>query len=165
VLGPEDEDPEYMAQCRALVWHLGLQDSLIFAGRVSIHEYLPQIDVLVLTSISEAQPLVILEAGCAGIPSVATDVGACREMIWGDQRETEALGSGGEVVPLSNPTATAHAMARLLTDRGWREKAGRAMRRRVALYYNKPALEAAYRHLYQQLAVPALASSRLKGAA
>jgi len=165
VLGPEDEDPEYMAQCRALVWHLGMQDSLIFAGRVSIQEYLPQIDILVLTSISEAQPLVILEAGCAGIPSVATDVGACREMIWGDRRETEALGAGGEVVPLSNPTATAHAMARLLTDRAWREKAGRAMRRRVELYYNKPALEAAYRHLYQQWAIPVLPSFRSKGAA
>jgi glycosyltransferase involved in cell wall biosynthesis len=135
-----------------LVNHLGIQDSFTFAGRVSISDYLGEIDVLVLTSISEAQPLAILEAGCAAIPAVATDVGACREMIYGDQRETEPLGAGGEVVPLSNPTATAHAIARLCADRSWRESAANAIRRRVELYYNKPALDAAYGELYRHWA-------------
>jgi glycosyltransferase involved in cell wall biosynthesis len=80
---------------------------------------------------------------------VATDVGACREMICGDQRETEPLGTGGEVVPLSDPTATANAMARLLKNRFQWESAARAIRERVRLYYNKPALDGAYRDLYQ----------------
>jgi glycosyltransferase involved in cell wall biosynthesis len=103
---------------------------------------------VVLTSISEAQPLVILEAGSAGVPSVATDVGACREMIYGDRREAEPLGPAGEVVPLSNPTATAQAVARLLTDRAYWEKASRAIRERVRRYYNRPALDRAYREVY-----------------
>ena len=152
VLGPANEDPNYFGQCEALVNHLGIQDSLTFAGQVSVSEYFGEIDVLVLTSISEAQPLVILEAGCAGIPAVATDVGACREMIHGDQREVDPLGAGGEVVPLSNPTATAHAIARLFADRSYRESAASVMRRRVELYYNKPALDVAYREMYRHWA-------------
>jgi glycosyltransferase involved in cell wall biosynthesis len=94
--------------------------------------------------------LVILEAGSAGIPSVATDVGACREMIEGSRRETGTPGAGGEVVPLSNPTAAAHAIARLMKDPFRWESASRTMRERVRLYYNKPALDRAYRNLYQQ---------------
>jgi polysaccharide biosynthesis protein PelF len=147
-LGPTDEDAQYFAECQALVQHLGLQGCFTFAGRVPVAEYLPGLDVAVLTSISEAQPLVILEAGAAGVPSVATDVGACREMICGDQREREPLGWGGEVTPLANPTATAQAMARLLTDPGYWERASRAMRERVRRHYGKPALDRAYRDLY-----------------
>jgi glycosyltransferase involved in cell wall biosynthesis len=148
VLGPTDEDPHYFAECQTLVSHLGLQGCFTFTGRVSIAEHLGGLDVVVLTSISEAQPLVILEAGSAGVPSVATDVGACREMIYGDRREAEPLGPAGEVVPLSNPTATAQAVARLLTDRAYWEKASRAIRERVRRYYNRPALDRAYREVY-----------------
>ncbi len=148
LLGPTDEDPQYYAECLALVDHLGIQGCFTFVGRVSIADHLGGLDVIVLTSISEAQPLVILEAGSAGVPCVATDVGACREMIHGDGRESEPLGAGGEVVPLSNPTATAQAIARLLTDRTYWESASRAIRERVRLYYNKPALDRAYRELY-----------------
>jgi glycosyltransferase involved in cell wall biosynthesis len=149
LLGPANEDPDYFDECVSLVNHLGIQDSFTFAGQVAVSEYLGEIDVLVLTSISEAQPLVILEAGCAGIPAVATDVGACREMIYGDKRETEQLGAAGEIVPLSNPTAAAHAIARLFADRSYRESAAKVIRRRVELYYNKPALDDAYRDMYR----------------
>ena len=40
-----------------------------------LDEYLPRVDAIALTSLSEAQPLTVLEAGAAGIPTVATDVG------------------------------------------------------------------------------------------
>jgi glycosyltransferase involved in cell wall biosynthesis len=69
-------------------------------------------------------------------------------MIYGDPRETEALGPAGEIVPLANPTATAQAVGRLLSDRSHWERASRASRERVRLYYNKPALDRAYRQLY-----------------
>jgi glycosyltransferase involved in cell wall biosynthesis len=149
ILGPTDEDPQYFAECRALVQHLGGQDTFTFAGRVTVADYLPRLDVVALTSISEAQPLVILEAGSAGVPAVVTDVGACRDLIYGDARESEPRIPGGEVTPLANPTATAQAILRLLTNRDYWEKASRSIRERVRLYYNKPALDGAYRDLYE----------------
>jgi glycosyltransferase involved in cell wall biosynthesis len=113
-----------------------------------VDEYLPHLDVVVLTSISEAQPLVILEGGAAGIPCVATDVGACREMIYGGPTEDPPLGPAGEVTPLSNPTGTAQAVARLLADRDYWERASRAISERVRRYYDRSALDRCYRELY-----------------
>ena len=149
VLGPADEDPQYFAECRNLVTYLGLEECVEFTGPISVSDYLPRVDVLVLTSISEAQPLVILEAGASGVPSVATDVGACREMIHGAPQEQPPLGPGGAVTPLANPTATADAVARLLLDPDYWERASQAARERVRLYYDKPSLDRAYRDLYE----------------
>jgi polysaccharide biosynthesis protein PelF len=149
VLGPADEDPQYLEECQALVAHLGIEKCVRFTGPISVADYLPRIDVLVLTSISEAQPLVILEAGAAGVPSVATDVGACREMICGRPEEQPALGAGGEVTPLANPTATARAVARLLAGNDYWTQASHAIQERVKLYYDKLALDCAYAELYE----------------
>ncbi|MEZ5398550.1 MAG: GT4 family glycosyltransferase PelF [Bryobacteraceae bacterium] len=150
ILGPTDEDPEYDAQCRAMVRYLELEDTVQFMGRVKLNDYLPEIDVLVLTSISEAQPLVILEAGAWGIPTVATNVGSCEEMILGSAREQPALGPGGIVTPLADPAATASAIERLLTDRAFHTRCGRTIRARLGRYYNKATLDAAYSRLYRE---------------
>ena len=94
IMGPEDEDPAYAAECRQLAADLGLNGNLRFTGRVRLDDYLPRIDAIVLSSISEAQPLTVLEAGAAGIPSVVTDVGACRAHPGPRRRGTQA-GSRG----------------------------------------------------------------------
>ena len=99
-----------------------IDDVIEFTGAVKIDAYLPYIDVIVFTSVSEAQPLVILEAGAAGIPVIATRVGACEEMIMGTGYEDPPLGAGGSVVPLSNPTVVANEAIRLLSDNIWREE-------------------------------------------
>ena len=57
---------------------------------------------MALTSISEAQPLVLLEAMAAGVPVLATDVGSCREIIEGATDEDKALGKAGEVVSIAS---------------------------------------------------------------
>jgi glycosyltransferase involved in cell wall biosynthesis len=150
VLGPLDEDPAYVEECRQLAAHLDLESTVDFKGKVALRDYYPLIDVLVLTSVSEAQPLVILEAAAVGIPSVATDVGACREMILGRSDEEPALGEAGAVTPLANPAATARALQWLLTDPEAYERCGRVARARVRRYYNKTDLEDAYRRLYQE---------------
>lgn len=152
VLGPTEEDEAYFAECRAMVQHLGLGATVEFKGRVRLEDWLGKIDAIVLTSISEAQPLVILEAGVAGVPSVATDVGACREMILGREDEMPALGAGGAVCPLSNPGAVAAALLELLTNHEWRQRCGQAIRDRVARHYNKADLDATYGALYRELA-------------
>ena len=152
VLGPTNEDPDYFAQCRQLVEQLGLEESVMFTGKVNIVEFLPQIDVMVLTSISEAQPLVILEAGAAGIPCVATDVGSCREIIEGLPQEAPKLGSGGRIVPLMAPEAIAEAVASLLEDESVRRRCGETLRQRVKVYFTSEASAARYTALYDRLA-------------
>lgn len=149
VMGPTAEDPEYYAECRDMVHAMGLEATVKFTGRVNLDDYLGKIDVMVLTSISEGQPLSILETGAAGIPTVATDVGACREILYGRPDEKPNLGAGGAITPLSNPQATAEALRKLLTDPDHLEACRRAIRARVEKYYDKYELASAYRELYK----------------
>lgn len=155
ILGPTEEDPAYFRECQEMVTHLGLGDSFEFLGRVNLREYLGRVDVIALTSISEAQPLVLLEAGASGIPSVATDVGSCRDIIEGRPDEDPPLGPAGFVTPLANPLATAKGLAALLTNLDLRTRCGEAIRRRTERYYNKTTVDRLYRTLYEEhLAMP-----------
>lgn len=157
MLGPIDEDPVYFDECREMVAHLGLEGMFEFTGRVRLVDRLGEIDVVVLTSLSEAQPLVLLEAGAAGVPCVATDVGACREIIEGRSDESPPLGPGGFVTPMANPRAVAHALADLLLDPALHQRCAQAMRERTRLYYDKAGVDRSYHALYaQHLARPAL---------
>src|SRR5207247_9193674 len=111
-IGPVDEDPAYVRRCRRLVAKLGLERAVRFEGALPIERVYSEIDVLVLTSFSEGQPLVILEAGAAGIPVVASDAGACRELLEGRGNADRPIGPSGIVTRLAAPGATAAATAR-----------------------------------------------------
>jgi glycosyltransferase involved in cell wall biosynthesis len=150
LIGPTEEDPDYFSECHELVRQLGLDNTFEFTGRVNLKDYLGQIDVVVLTSISEAQPLVLLEAGAAGIPSVATDVGSCRDILYGRSDEEPPLGPGGLVTPLANPIATAEAVARLLQDRSLYRQYSSAIQNRARRYYNKHTVDQMYCRLYEE---------------
>ncbi|MCU6454543.1 GT4 family glycosyltransferase PelF [Sphingomonas sp. A2-49] len=149
VLGPADEDPEYAGECIRLVDDLGLGAVFDFAGRVRIEDWMARIDLLVLTSLSEAQPLVILEGGACGIPVVAPDVGSCREMIEG--RGGDDTGHGGIVTPLVNPAATAAGILAIAADPERRAAMGETMRERVRRDYDHGTIIGAYRDLYRSL--------------
>ncbi len=150
IIGPTDEDLEYYSECMTLVQLLGLENTITFTGQARVDDYLPMLDVLVLTSISEAQPLVMLEAGAAGIPIVATDVGSCRELIEGRADEEPSLGMGGITTALASPAATADAVFTLLSDPALYEAASTAIRTRIAQYYNEGIQQQAYRTLYAE---------------
>ncbi len=150
MIGPRDEDPDYDQSCADMVNYLGLQDTFEFTGPMDTEAVLPFIDVLVLTSLSEAQPLVMLEAGAAGIACVATDVGACSEIIHGRAGEFPALPAGGVITPLASPQATAQAVAQLLHDDVLRRRCGLALRERVRRYYNQKMVNQTYREIYAE---------------
>lgn len=150
IMGPTDEDESYFEECRSMVAHYELEDTIEFTGQVHIDDYIPEIDVVVFTSISEAQPLGILEAGACGIPVVATNVGSCKELIEGKSSEQPNLAPGGVVTPLSNPSATAQAIVRLLSDEVFYMQSSAAARTRIATYYDKNDQHAAYREIYGQ---------------
>jgi glycosyltransferase involved in cell wall biosynthesis len=148
IVGPEDEDPQYVAECRSLVVSLGLEGKVLFLGFQRIQEILPQLGLMVLTSISEAQPLVILEAWACGTPVVSSDVGSCREMIEGVTAEDRALGLAGEVVPIADPQATASAILALLGDSPRWHQAQASGLARVSRYYTEALMLDQYRQLY-----------------
>jgi len=151
IMGPTDEDEEYYMECREMVDHARLTEITQFTGKVKIDDYLGQIDVLALTSLSEAQPLVLLEGGAAGIPAVSTEVGACREIIEGRSDETPQLGAGGVICSLSSPGELSEAFHRLLTDQKFFENCSRVMKERVKTYYNKIDQHLAYQTVYAEL--------------
>lgn len=80
-VGPTDEDPEYYAECRSLIAALGLEEVCLLTGPQDVRDYYAFLDLLVLTSLSEAQPLVILEAQAAGVPVVSTKVGDVPDLL------------------------------------------------------------------------------------
>ncbi len=150
IVGPEGEEPDYAAQCHELVETLGLTELIAFTGPQDVREYYSQMDVLVLTSLSEAQPLVILEANCAGVPAIAPDVGACRELLYGITPDDQALGPSGVITPPAHPRATADALVQLWRDDALRARMSTAGAERVRRYYGQESLFAAYGDLYQQ---------------
>lgn len=155
VLGPMNEDAEYAEGCRTLARELGLGDLVRFEGPVDVRAELPQVDVLVLTSISEAQPLVVLEAGAFGIPVVASDVGSCRELLEGRGKEDRALGVGGLLTPIASPGAVANAVLQLHADPVLRARMGDSLRQRVQRHYDEADMIRTYRGLYDDALRPA----------
>jgi glycosyltransferase involved in cell wall biosynthesis len=149
IIGGADEDPAYAQECEALARSLGIADKLKFLGHQNVLDILPKLGVLMLTSISEAQPLAILEAFAAGVPCVATDVGACREQIEGGSPEDRALGLAGRVVPFADADALARAAVELLSDAStWSSCQAVAMKRVEAFYSQKTMLDA-YLNVYR----------------
>ncbi|MBW2618294.1 MAG: GT4 family glycosyltransferase PelF, partial [Deltaproteobacteria bacterium] len=145
-----DEDKDYYQDCLALVKTLGLKEQLKFTGKVDITKYYAFLDLICLTSISEAQPLVILEANCAGIPVVTSDVGACQEMINGRTPEDKALGPSGLITGVANPPETAQAVLQIAEDSDLRAGMVKAGRERVRRYYQEETLNERYKELYHQ---------------
>jgi len=159
IFGPIDEDPRYARRCRRLVAKLGLDRAIHFEAAMPIERIYPEIDILVLTSFSEGQPLVILEASAAGIPVVASDVGACRELLEGHSDIDRRMGPSGIVTRLAAPEETAAAIARLARDPELRRLMGATGQRRVAMCYRKSATVSAYRKLYTEGPWPASAGA------
>ena len=150
IAGPEDESPEYARECRELVAQLGLEDTVKFLGFQKLTELLPKVGLVVLSSISEALPLVILEGYAAGVPTLSTDVGSCRQLVYGLPGEDEALGASGRVVRIADPQALAQAALELLGDPAEWQRARVAAIARVEKYYSQRLMFDCYKALYDK---------------
>jgi teichuronic acid biosynthesis glycosyltransferase TuaC len=99
---------------------LKIANYIKFTGPVN-HEDIPlwisASDILVLPSLSEGRPNVILEALACEVPVVATDVGGIPELM--------VDGETGYLVPPKSPDELSRKINKLLDDKNRREKMGK----------------------------------------
>ena len=148
IMGPTDEDEKYARECFELVDMLGVKD-IEFTGRVDVRNYLGKMDFTLLTSISEGQPLTILESYAAHCPVIATDVGNCQELIYGP---TDTFGSAGILTHIMNLEEIAQAMIDLAQNKNMRDSMGEAGYKRVQAFYRIDQMKAVYKKIYQEFA-------------
>jgi glycosyltransferase involved in cell wall biosynthesis len=148
IAGPTQEDPDYFDKCRMTVVSLGLENHVRFLGHQEIESLLPRIGLVVLSSISEALPLSILEGFAGGVPCVSTDVGSCRQLVFGLGEEDQALGAAGAVVRIADPQALGEEIVALLdSPERWRAAQAAACAR-VERYYTREHMLESYAQLY-----------------
>lgn len=147
IIGPYDEDLEYYEECIETVKELGCE-GIEFVGRTDIAKWMDKLDVVILTSVSEGQPFVLLEAMSAKRPVIATDVGSCREIIegFGDN-----LGECGFTVPVMNPNLIAKAIIKLGKDRALMREMGEIGYNRAVNYYRDDTFLDEYEKLYRSV--------------
>jgi glycosyltransferase involved in cell wall biosynthesis len=130
-------------QMHSLVHELGLGDHVRFLGFRTQRELRPLMaaaDLLVLSSMHEAGPLVLLEAAVAGVPTVGTAVGHIAE--WSP---TAAL-----AVDVGDWVGLATAVQRVLVDEALRCRLAAAAQERALAEdadYTARTFEALYREL------------------
>lgn len=146
IMGPSDEDEEYAKECFEMVETLQLSD-VIFTGRVRVPDYLGRMDFTILTSISEGQPLTILESYAAHKPVIATDVGCCRELIYGEDGE----GAAGILTHIMNVAELSSAMVELGRSERLREEMGENGYKRVVERYQITQMRRTYQELYKDI--------------
>ena len=104
--------------------HMGFEQNVIFLGyRNDIPEFMTDLDLLVMPSLTEGFPFSLLEGMAAGLPIVATRVGGVPEII--------ADGREGILVPPREPDALAKAIIRVLRDKESGKTMGLAARKKV----------------------------------
>ena len=148
ILGGVD-DQEYADECLALIEQLHLQDKVLVPGLVNVVEYFQKLDFTILTSLSEGQPLSVLESFAAGLPVVTTDVGSCSELILGIPPDT--FGRAGYFVPPMQREKLADAMEILASSREVRLNMGKIGQMRASAYFRYNTMLTKYRDLYKEV--------------
>ena len=123
-----DLHSQYYSQIVRQIAALGLEDSFFMLGaRQDLPILLNMGNMLVVSSVSEGAPAVIIEAMACGRPVVATRVGGIPELV--------IDGVTGILVPPANPGALAEAILQLIQEPQLAKRMGVAGRRRAERYY------------------------------
>ena len=148
-----DSHAGYAQDIDQLIDRLDLRENIQCEGFIDdMPQFFRGLDVLVLSSWSEASPKAVLEAMAAGVPVVATDVGGVREILApsGDD-------AAGVVVPKADADGIAWQVIRILEDKKLAICMGENGRERAnALFSLEKCVEnhlAVYRKVESQLVV------------
>jgi glycosyltransferase involved in cell wall biosynthesis len=138
--GPEED------ALKALAAKLDLGDAVRFAGPVYDGEkraLFESSDLLLLASHGEGLPYALLEGMAAGVPVIATPVGAIPDVVH--------HGVHGMLVPVGNPLAICNAIVRLAHNRALLSVMGIVSQRRVLKSYSVERLADDFAQLYRTL--------------
>jgi glycosyltransferase involved in cell wall biosynthesis len=116
-----------------LARRLGISERVCFLGyRTDSRALMALMDLLVVPSLTEGSPLIVLEAIAAGVPVVASAVGGIPDQL--------RHGKEGLLVPPGAPDALGEALAALLRDPEYARRLGEAGRRRAKNEFSHEAL-------------------------
>ncbi len=134
--GPKEQE------LKELVGHCGLADRVIFTGFVeNVYEIFNIIDINVISSLSEALCLSLIEGMCVGKPSVGTDTGGIPEVI--------KDGYNGYLVPAGDSSGLADAILKLVRDPLLRKTMGDKGREMAAQSFTAGAMARGIEELYE----------------
>lgn len=127
-----------------LATELGIDRRTSFLGvRRDVTELLPGLDVACLSSVHEGVPITLIEAMAAGLPVVATDCGAVRDLV--------VDGETGFVVPVGDVDQLGERLVRLAGDDAARVQLGAQGRQRAEQHHEIGRTAAGYEDLLQQV--------------
>ncbi len=122
-------DGQEKAALHMLIKERQLEKVVFLAGYLDhASEYLKAFNIFVMSSQKEGLPYVILEAGCASLPVVATAVGGIPEMV-------EDMKSG-ILIQSKNARELAHALSFMIEHPDERKKYGAALKERVTTKFS-----------------------------
>ncbi|HYF83729.1 MAG TPA: glycosyltransferase [Clostridia bacterium] len=134
--GPKEQELKDLAAQR------GLADRVVFTGFIdNIYEIFNIIDINVISSLSEALCLSIIEGMCVGKPSVGTNIGGIPEVI--------KDGYNGFLVPAGDSIMLADAILKLVRDPELRKAMGEKGRELVAQNFTADAMARGIEELYE----------------
>ncbi|MHC1742025.1 MAG: glycosyltransferase [Syntrophobacteraceae bacterium] len=131
---------------RAQAAELGIEERVLLLGtRGDVPELLRGMDVFVMSSVSEAAPVALVEAMAAGLPCVVTTAGGMVAMV--------DHGRCGVLAPPGDSRALADALSGLVHHEARRTELGDAAARWAGMQYSSEAMVAKLESIYSSLIV------------
>jgi glycosyltransferase involved in cell wall biosynthesis len=124
-------DGEETAALKAQVERLGLKEQIRFVGHVKARYGFSKGRLLVVPSRGDSMPYVVIEAGAAGIPMIASRIGGIPEIFGADSPALFAP---------SNPEAMAEAIGAALDDPQGTAQRAVALRERISAHFSQQAM-------------------------
>ena len=141
-------DGELRGELEAMVAEAGISSRVHLLGwRDDVDKLLPLADVLVLPSLWEGMPLVLLEAQACGVPVVASDIAGNRDCV---QHERD-----GFLIPPGDDQHMAERLCQLVADDALRQRLGQAARSKIVSQFDVRSRVDRVIGIYQQLLDPA----------
>ncbi len=138
IVGSGEAEPHL----RALIKELNLENTVFLAGFIEdAKKYLSAFDIFTLTSLKEGLPYVVLEAGAAGLPIVASGVGGIPEIL--------DHGRAGFLTEPKDTSGIAFALNLLIKDGIIRDRFSQNIKSRIKSVFNLDQMLAETKKVYE----------------